>query len=341
MAYDASLGGQYPVICVVLFNPTNGTCFTSFGAHPKFQVALERTVTELLQGRSLRDLDVFEAPSFHDEDVADHHNLETHFIDSSGTVSWDMFRTTADYAFSDWNFEGSSVEECEWLLAKLHAENADAYIADYQHLDVNCCRIIVPGWSEIYPPEEIQIANNNRGTELRHALSHLLKNKMDDASCEALFDVIEQADFDDANMVAELIGICPDAGTAWKTLTIGELKCLLSLAMGDLESALDFAVWCADYNATLYNQQRMIFMRCLQASLELAMDEERDATEYHQAFGFTYSEATRDAVWQSISGDVRFYGLAIENDDLLSFSAHQKLLAAYQKLQVAKANHAG
>ncbi|MCS5946222.1 hypothetical protein LNP25_18210 [Klebsiella variicola subsp. variicola] len=26
-AYDGSLGGKYPVICVVLFNPTNGTCF--------------------------------------------------------------------------------------------------------------------------------------------------------------------------------------------------------------------------------------------------------------------------------------------------------------------------
>ena len=53
-AFDASLGGKYPVICVVLLNPNNGTCFASFGAHPNFQVALERTVTELLQGRSLK-----------------------------------------------------------------------------------------------------------------------------------------------------------------------------------------------------------------------------------------------------------------------------------------------
>ncbi|UNB81051.1 YcaO-like family protein [Klebsiella pneumoniae] len=38
----------------MLFNPANGTCFASFGAHPDFGVALERTVTELLQGRSLK-----------------------------------------------------------------------------------------------------------------------------------------------------------------------------------------------------------------------------------------------------------------------------------------------
>lgn len=74
LSYDASLGGNYPVICVVLFNPTNGTCFASFGAHPDFGVALERTVTELLQGRSLKDLDVFTAPTFDDEEVAEHTN---------------------------------------------------------------------------------------------------------------------------------------------------------------------------------------------------------------------------------------------------------------------------
>lgn len=33
LAYDASLGGKYPVICVVLLNPQNGSCFASFVAH--------------------------------------------------------------------------------------------------------------------------------------------------------------------------------------------------------------------------------------------------------------------------------------------------------------------
>ena len=62
------------MICVVLFNPANGTCFASFGAHPDFGVALERTVTELLQGRGLKDLDVFTPPTFDDEEVAEHAN---------------------------------------------------------------------------------------------------------------------------------------------------------------------------------------------------------------------------------------------------------------------------
>ena len=54
---------------------------------------------------------MFTPPSFDNEEVADQHNLETHFIDSSGLISWDLFKQQADYAFVDWNFSGTTGEE--------------------------------------------------------------------------------------------------------------------------------------------------------------------------------------------------------------------------------------
>jgi len=56
---DASLGGQYPVMNVTLLNPHDQGCFSSFGAHPRFEIALERALTELLQGRALDTLNEF------------------------------------------------------------------------------------------------------------------------------------------------------------------------------------------------------------------------------------------------------------------------------------------
>ena len=38
---DASLGGKYPVMSVTLLHPEDQGCFASFGAHPRFEVALE------------------------------------------------------------------------------------------------------------------------------------------------------------------------------------------------------------------------------------------------------------------------------------------------------------
>ena len=85
---DASLGGKYPVINITLINPKNQGVFASFGAHPLFEVALERALTELLQGRSLSDMDEFSRPVFDNYEVENPANLEAHFIDSSGVIHW-------------------------------------------------------------------------------------------------------------------------------------------------------------------------------------------------------------------------------------------------------------
>ena len=207
LSYDASLGGNYPVICVVLFNPTNGTCFASFGAHPDFGVALERTVTELLQGRSLKDLDVFTAPTFDDEEVAEHTNLETHFIDSSGLISWDLFKQDADYPFVDWNFSGSTQEEFATLMSIFDKEDAEVYIADYEHLGVYACRIIVPGMSDIYPSEDLLLANNSMGAHLRDTLLALPGSEWEPEEYLALIEQLDDEGLDDFTRVRELLGI--------------------------------------------------------------------------------------------------------------------------------------
>ncbi|MCK2169447.1 YcaO-like family protein, partial [Thalassospira xiamenensis] len=85
---DASLGGQFPVACVALMNPRTGGVFVSFGAHPSMAVALERSLTELLQGRSFEGLNDFPPPTFNSLAVTEPNNYVEHFIDSSGVVSW-------------------------------------------------------------------------------------------------------------------------------------------------------------------------------------------------------------------------------------------------------------
>ena len=142
---DASLGGKYPVINVTLVNPEDGGVFPSFGAHPQFGVALERTLTELLQGRDLDQLNVFEKPSFDLDVVATAQNLEEHFIDSNGLVHWRFFADQPDFAFADWNFSAGSTEE-EWsrLLGILHHEGHQVCVADHQHLGVYGCRYGTP-----------------------------------------------------------------------------------------------------------------------------------------------------------------------------------------------------
>ena len=337
LAYDASLGGKYPVICVILLNPTNGTCFASFGAHPKFQVALERTVTELLQGRSLKDLDVFSPPSFNNDDVAEHANLETHFIDSSGLISWDLFKDTPDYEFADWNFSGKDThEEYDNLMAIFRAEKKDVYIMDYNHLGVYACRIIVPGMSDIYPADDLIYANSNMGMDWREILLDLPHFHHDQETYQELLDELDEQGIDDATRVREFIGIVAPKASGWTTLRIGELKSMLYLALGDLAMALDWANWTYNMNSSVFTAERVNYYRCLINSLELFMDSQRDPQQYRMVFEKMYGKDAVAFAWGAIQGGNPFYNLPASDETLANFSEHQKLLAAYAKLQKAK-----
>ena len=339
-AFDASLGGKYPVICVVLLNPNNGTCFASFGAHPNFQVALERTVTELLQGRSLKDLDVFSPPSFNNDDVAEHANLETHFIDSSGLISWDLFKQTPDYEFADWDFSGTTQEEYNNLMSIFRADEKEVYVMDYKHLDIYACRIIVPGMSDIYPADDLIYANNNMGMDWREILLDLPNWHHDAETYQELLEELDGQDIDDATRVREFIGIVAPKNSGWTTLRVGELKSMLHLALGELEQALDWANWTLNMNSSVFTTERVNYYRALISIIELHLDENRDPAQYRAVFEKMYGKDAVKHAWAAVSeGGNPFYNLPASDENLENFKEHQALLVAYGKLQKAKRAH--
>lgn len=329
---DASLGGKFPLVNVTLINPVDGGCYASFGAHPKFEVALVRAVTELLQGRALDSLEELPLPEFDIANVADQHNLESHFIDSSGSVAWDLFSTETDYEFVEWNIEGDTQAEFEQLCHLIHKVDMDIYIADYEHLGIYSCRIIVPGMSEIYLVDELIWNNNNSGIDLREPLLRL--SELNETEAESLLVNIEEGGFDDRQLVAEIIGIVTDAATAWSTLRIGELKCLLNLILGELEEALGWSDWVQQFGHL--DQDRTLLYRCLHQCLMFRLDKERQLEEYRGLLDQIYGSERVVEVLDMIDGNAVFGSLACSSLALEGFSEHQNLLATYTHLQQVK-----
>ena len=329
---DASLGGKYPVMSVTLINPKDGSVFASFGGHPCFEVALERTVTELLQGRGLDQLDGFQPPSFDLDEVADHHNLETHFIDSSGLIAYDFFKNKADYEFSDWDHNSTTEKEFDYCCKIIHEMGFDIYISDYEHLNVYACRIIVPGMSDIYPVDDLLWSNNNEGALFREDILSL-KN-LDAEKWQDILVRLEEGGYNDVQRVAEFIGIAPDAGSAWAGLRIGELKAMLSLAIKDYDQAMEWNEWCLHMDQL--DDERIRYYRCLQALLEIKLDDERDYAAYENSLNLMYGEQNVKTGIDVIEGRELFYGLHSPGLSLQGFNTHKKLLEGYQKLHKAK-----
>lgn len=325
---DASLGGAYPVMNVTLLNPEDQGCFVSFGAHPQFGIALERALTELLQGRALDALTGFPAPGFDLDDIASTPNLESHFVDSTGVVSWNFLGSTPDFAFCDWNHEGTTRQDYDWLVEQLHARDLDVYLAEYNHLGVYTCRILVPGLSEIYPVDDLEWENNSVGNLLRPYLLDL--PQLNDAACSALLDVINQQNLDDQRLVAALIGLAPDPGSAWETLRVGELKALLALACGDQDARSEGCEWIRYYGQIAPERSRVY--RCIEDLLALG----DDAEAYQLALPLLYGQEALSQAQALLKGELRFWGLNTLGPDYTGTMMHQRLLAAYAKVQAHK-----
>ncbi|OXS19123.1 OsmC domain/YcaO domain-containing protein [Pseudomonas fluorescens] len=334
---DASLGGEFPVMCVTLMNPRTGGVFASFGAHPSLEVALERSLTELLQGRSFEGLNDLPQPTFEGQAVTEPNNFVEHFIDSSGVVSWRFFSAQSDYEFVEWDFSGqgenSNAEEAATLFGILDNMGKESYMAVYEHLGATACRILVPDYSEIYPVEDLIWDNTNKALFFRADILNL--HRLDDAELEALVERLIESELDDYTDITTLIGIEFDDNTAWGQLTILELKLLIFLALRQYEEAKECVEMFLQYNDN--TAERGLFYQALNAVLEMELDDDLELADYEVNFRRMFGDERMDAVIGSVNGSVRFHGLTPTSMKLEGLDRHLRLIDSYKKLHSARA----
>jgi ribosomal protein S12 methylthiotransferase accessory factor len=329
---DASLGGQFPVMCVTLMNPKTGGVFASFGAHPSFEVALERSLTELLQGRSFEGLNDVPKPTFNSMAVTEPENFVDHFIDSTGVVSWRFFSAKHDYEFVDWDFSGTNEEENAVLMNILKDLGKEVYIAEFNQLGATACRILVPDYSEVYPVEDLIWDNTNKSLDYREDILNL--HRLDEDALVALVERLEDSQQDNYIDIKTLIGIEFDENTVWGQLTILELKILSYLALGALEDAIELVGEFLQYNDNTV--ERGLFYQAIHAVLEVTLDEEMELEDYMGNFNRMFGDENMKQVVGSVFGEVRFYGLTPTSMKLEGLDKHLRLIESYKKLHQAR-----
>lgn len=232
---DASLGGKFPVTAISFINPKKGTLFVSFGAHPILEVSLERTMTELMQGRSLENLDSFEKPTFDMSLVSDSFNLESHFIDSNGKLGFGFLSAKNSFEYTPWVYKGEGTkEEHTYLLSILETMGKKSYIREYEYLDFYSCQLIVPTVSEVYPISDLIYNNKNNGKRIRDMVLNF-----EDYDPQEVMIEIEQ--LEETLNIEKYIGVIFE-----NNFTLREFKAQVFLALGEMEEALELLEYGAD-----------------------------------------------------------------------------------------------
>ena len=335
---DASLGGEFPVMCVTLMNPRTGGVFASFGAHPSLEVAVERSLTELLQGRSFEGLNDLPQPTFDSLALTEPNNFVEHFIDSSGVVSWRFFGAKADFEFVEWDFSGqgadSNEQEAATLFGILKDLDKDVYVATYDDLGANACRILVPGYSEIYPVEDLIWDNTNKALLFRKDILNL--HALSDRELKSLLRNLNNTEVDDYTDISTLIGIEFDDNTVWGQLTILELKLMIHLALKKYDDAKELVEAFLQYNDNTV--ERGLFYQAVNAVLEIQLEDDLELSNFEHNLRRMFGGERMDAAIGSVNGSVRFHGLTPTSMKLEGLDRHLRLIDSYKKLHAARAN---
>ena len=256
---DASLGGKFPVTAISFINPKTSTLFVSFGAHPILEVSLERTMTELMQGRSLDNLDNFEVPTFDMDLVADSFNLESHFIDSNGKLGFSFLSSVKSFEYSPWDYTGSSTkEEHTYLTGILDTMGKESYIREYNYLGFYSCQMIVPSVSEVYPIEDLIYNNKNNGKLIRDMVLNYKDYDPQDVMIE-----IEQ--LEETLNIEKYIGVIFE-----NNFTLREFKAQVLFSLGETEEALELL----EYGANKFGSVIVELAKMEESELEFSTYEE-------------------------------------------------------------------
>ena len=329
---DASLGGKFPVMCVTLMNPKTSGVLSSFGAHPSFEVALERCLTELLQGRSFEGLNDVPPPTFNSYALTEPGNFVEHFIDSTGVISWKFLSAKQDYEFCNWDFSGTTEEENECLMNILKGLEKEVYVATYENFGATACRILVPSYSEVYPAEDLIWDNTNKALMFRKDILNI--HTLTGDELEDLLERFEEQQLDHYTKISELIGIGFDENTVWGKLDIGELKILIYLALEHYEEAKEIIADFLSFNDNTV--ERVLFYQALGVVLDITIADELDIDDYVLNLNKMYGAEVMENALGSVIGDVKFFGLTKTSLKLEGLDKHLKLIDSYKKLYKAR-----
>lgn len=147
---DMSLDTNLPVVATIFMNQEKMNYFVNFGCHPLLEIAVERTVSELLQGR---DIDSISGMTNIEEDmqsVAVEKNRNSIFTNGIGVYPYNLFGMKPEKPSDVWMKKyRNNTDMLKRYVEILKNMGKEIYYRDVSFLGFPTYHIIIPGISEI------------------------------------------------------------------------------------------------------------------------------------------------------------------------------------------------
>lgn len=255
---DCSLGGKFPVIGGILVDRDEGTILSSFGCHPNLKVAIERTITELFQGRELGRIEDMLPPSINKSLISDDSNIEDHFINSTGYLHLGILNDWGDETL--WNRDISKDEELSFLEDVLKSNGYTYYTRSRLIDDMWVLQTVVPGLSEIYSVDDL---NWDKRNSVQFIRDFVLNKKSD--NLDQILEWLSHSHVDKRESLFKFLGFHSPEGSSEESFSFTELELLIRLINKDFEEAQDILEF--EIDETFLPEERLHLYRALEYKL--------------------------------------------------------------------------
>ncbi|MCD8348353.1 MAG: YcaO-like family protein [Lachnospiraceae bacterium] len=148
---DCSFGTGFPVVASILVSRRSHRYMIRFGAHPVFEIALERTLTEMLQGRTFEEAEKASVLTYTPEETNLFDNIHNVLKTASGAYHTNLFAKSRESfrEFPD-RTEFSIEELYRYTLDLFEQWGLHVYVRDCGFLGFPTYQVVVPGFSEMF-----------------------------------------------------------------------------------------------------------------------------------------------------------------------------------------------
>ena len=237
-------GENWPVVCMILTDTQKTSYFVKFASHPFWPIAVERTLTELMQGRDIRKVvGMTEFQVMDDSKIIQEGNKINIAATGDGFYPMSLFLDKESYPLSDL-FESAradstpnNTEFLKSMLSNITNRGYHVLIRDVSFLGFPSFYVIVPGISEIDVNNEyaIKLAENRR------FIASVVKNirNASDADLEALIRIMDSTGWDVGSVMSFALDLKMQKNFRWNKLHYGIFKCNVLMKLKEYGKALE------------------------------------------------------------------------------------------------------
>lgn len=306
--FDCSTVKDYPVISTRIINKDTQCYITNFAADPVLEIAIERTLTEIFQGRNILTIgnELHKPVLTRLGSMRSAINVLNQLETGSGLFTVDYFaeELTCDTEYTD--FEDNSGLTNPQLLTKVlgiyKQLGRPVFVRNYNFLGMPCYKVIVPGFSE---SRGMKLTESVQEYGLGHEISKILRNpkacSIFDFRLVTMFKALIKGTVSRQNNFAFLSGIHLDRAACDLLLDVTYAYCAYRL--NDYQTAAHHIGVLADRKSL--SQEDRLYFACVRRYLTFK-SEKVDDVKIFCVLGKLYRKQYVDQLKQSLEKGTPF-----------------------------------